>query len=60
MKCILAYVDSAAGGSDDWASSVGAPYSFTMELRDTGVAGFVLPADQIAPTVSLLFSLLKF
>lgn len=38
----------AAGGSDDWAHGVaGIKYSYTMELRDTGDKGFVLPPDQI-------------
>ena len=27
-----------------------AKYSFTAELRDTGMNGFVLPADQILPS----------
>lgn len=41
----------AAGGSDDWALGVaGVKYSYTMELRDTGDNGFVLPPDQIVPS----------
>ena len=45
----------AAGGSDDWAHDVmlnngnSAPLSYTIELRDTGSFGFVLPANQIQP-----------
>jgi len=47
----------ASGGADDWGymkgktppSSTGY-YSYTIELRDTGRYGFVLPASQIVPT----------
>lgn len=38
----------ASGGSDDWAKGVaGLKYAFTVELRDTGRHGFVLPASHI-------------
>lgn len=38
----------AAGGSDDWAfGGAGIPYSYTIELPDTGSYGFILPASQI-------------
>ena len=41
----------ASGGSIDWTlGEAGIPYSFGMELRDTGRYGFILPADQIIPT----------
>ena len=40
----------AAGGSDDWAHSVGVPLSFTIELRDTGSYGFIMPDVEIIPT----------
>jgi murein tripeptide amidase MpaA len=41
----------ASGGASDWFCSVGqAPYSYTIELRDTGTYGFQLPAAQIKPT----------
>ena len=40
----------ASGGSSDWAlGTAGIPYTFAMELRDTGLHGFILPADQIIP-----------
>ncbi|KAK3610299.1 hypothetical protein CHS0354_029765 [Potamilus streckersoni] len=40
----------AAGGSDDYAKgSAGVKYSYTLELRDTGAYGFVLPEKQILP-----------
>ncbi|XP_027198544.1 carboxypeptidase B-like isoform X2 [Dermatophagoides pteronyssinus] len=42
---------SAAGGSDDWAyGAAGIKYSFTVELRDRGTYGFLLPARYIQPT----------
>uniref|UniRef100_A0A182WW69 Peptidase M14 domain-containing protein n=1 Tax=Anopheles quadriannulatus TaxID=34691 RepID=A0A182WW69_ANOQN len=41
----------AAGGSDDWArGALNIKYAYTVELRDTGRYGFVLPANQIKPT----------
>lgn len=43
--------DVASGGSDDWAlGEAQIPYSYTVELRDTGRHGFTLPRDQIVPT----------
>lgn len=40
-----------AGGSVDWANDVlKADNVFTIELRDTGRYGFVLPAEQIVPS----------
>lgn len=41
----------ASGGSDDWAKGIlKLKYSYTVELRDTGRHGFMLPADQIIST----------
>lgn len=40
----------AAGASDDWAKSIGVKYSYTIELRDKGRHGFVLPANFIEST----------
>lgn len=41
----------AAGGSDDWAKGVfKTKYSYTLELRDTGRYGFMLPAKEIIDT----------
>ena len=41
----------ATGSGVDYANDVAkAKYAFTMELRDTGNYGFVLPASQILPT----------
>ena len=42
---------TTAGCSDDWAKAVaGIKYANTLEVRDTGRYGFVLPANQIIPT----------
>ncbi|XP_062848103.1 carboxypeptidase B-like [Trichomycterus rosablanca] len=40
----------ASGGSDDWAYDLGVKYSYTFELRDTGLYGFLLPESQIQQT----------
>ncbi|MCL4133841.1 UNVERIFIED_CONTAM: hypothetical protein GTU68_015517, partial [Idotea baltica] len=41
----------AAGITSDWAfATLGADYAYTLELRDTGDNGFVLPSSQIKPT----------
>lgn len=48
--CCFLISDLAAGGSDDWAYDQGIKYSFTLELRDTGTYGFLLPESQIRPT----------
>lgn len=40
-----------AGASDDWAKGVASiKYAYTIELRDRGTYGFLLPATQIVPT----------
>ncbi|XP_072193462.1 carboxypeptidase O [Excalfactoria chinensis] len=41
---------SNSGSSRDWAHMIGIPFSYTFELRDNGIYGFLLPADQIQPT----------
>lgn len=40
----------AAGASDDYAKSIGIKYAYTIELRDEGRYGFVLPATYIQST----------
>ncbi|XP_001850988.2 carboxypeptidase B [Culex quinquefasciatus] len=41
----------ASGGSDDWArGEMNIKYAYTVELRDSGRNGFVLPASEIIPT----------
>lgn len=43
-------LDSATGVSEDWAKgTANIKYSYTIELRDTGSYGFLLPQDQIEP-----------
>ena len=43
--------DPAAGATDDYGKgTLGAEFSFTTELRDTGHYGFLLPPDQIIPS----------
>jgi carboxypeptidase A4 len=38
---------AASGGSDDWAKSLNIKYAYTVELRDSGRYGFILPASEI-------------
>ena len=41
----------ATGSSGEYVNDVTmATYTFTIELRDTGTYGFVLPASQIVPS----------
>lgn len=48
---ICSTIYQATGTSVDYVNDVtGAKYTFTIELRDTGTNGFVLPASQILPT----------
>ena len=49
------------GGSVDYVYDVTtAEYSFTVELRDTGEFGFVLPPNQIAPSAIETFAGLRY
>ncbi|KAF9978132.1 putative metallocarboxypeptidase ecm14 [Modicella reniformis] len=44
-------VEQASGGSIDWTYAEGkVKYSYTVELRDTGLHGFLLPASEILPS----------
>ncbi|XP_005365842.1 carboxypeptidase A1 [Microtus ochrogaster] len=47
---IIDTIYQASGNTIDWTYSQGIKYSFTFELRDTGLRGFLLPASQIIPT----------
>ncbi|CAL8290273.1 unnamed protein product [Lota lota] len=49
----------ASGGSIGWSYDMGIKYSFAFELRDTGLSGFLLPANQIIPTASETWLALK-
>lgn len=55
----LPHTDLAPGGSDDWAYDLGIKYSFTIELRDTGTYGFLLPPQEIKPTCIEAISAVK-
>ncbi|XP_075210220.1 carboxypeptidase B-like [Lycorma delicatula] len=49
-----------AGSSDDWAKGkAGIKYSYTVELRDKGRYGFLLPSSQIIPTGRETFAAVK-
>lgn len=51
VGCIPCMLYIASGGSLDWTLGMAEiPYSFGMELRDTGNYGFILPPTQIIPT----------
>jgi len=51
VGCIPCVLYTASGTSLDWAlGEAGIPYVYTIELRDTGAYGFLLPPDQIIPT----------
>ena len=51
VGCIPCMLYVASGGSLDWTlGELGIPYSYGMELRDTGAYGFLLPPEQIIPT----------
>lgn len=51
VGCIPCLLYVASGGSMDWTlGEAGVPYSMAMELRDTGLYGFLLPPNQIIPT----------
>eukprot|EP00090_Calanus_glacialis_P035855 TRINITY_DN6115_c0_g1_i1.p1 TRINITY_DN6115_c0_g1~~TRINITY_DN6115_c0_g1_i1.p1 ORF type:complete len:424 (-),score=112.63 TRINITY_DN6115_c0_g1_i1:138-1409(-) len=49
--CIPCMLYIASGSSTDWAhGEAGIGFTTSMELRDTGNYGFILPAEQIVPT----------
>ena len=49
---IASVIYEAAGSSTDWAhAKLGIKYAYALELRDTGRSGFMLPVNQIQPTV---------
>jgi len=51
VGCIPCVLYTASGTSLDWALGVtGIPYVYTIELRDTGLYGFLLPPEQIIPS----------
>lgn len=57
--CITIY--PVSGGSIDCAyDMVKANYSYTFELRDTGLYGFLLPTHQILPSSVETFAWVKY
>jgi len=58
VGCIPCLLYIASGSSADWAhGDQKIPFSISMELRDTGLYGFLLPADQIIPTAEETWAL---
>ncbi|XP_022091298.1 carboxypeptidase B-like [Acanthaster planci] len=50
-------VDPAAGASTDFGYEIlGATYSYTVEMRDTGHYGFELPENQIEPCAEEMYA----
>ncbi|NWI52851.1 CBPA1 Carboxypeptidase, partial [Calyptomena viridis] len=56
---IITTIYQASGSTVDWTYNQGIKYSFTFELRDTGLYGFLLPANQIVPTAQETWLALK-
>ncbi|XP_041469205.1 carboxypeptidase B-like [Lytechinus variegatus] len=47
----------ASGGSDDWAyGELKIKYTYTIELRDEGQYGFMLPETEIEPTTEEIYA----
>lgn len=47
----------ASGATDDWSKKIlNVKYAYTIELRDAGDGGFVLPASEIKPTADEFIS----
>jgi carboxypeptidase A4 len=60
FKTVLLKYLFVPGGADDWAK--GGPrikYTYTIELRDRGRYGFLLPAGYIQPTAKEAFAAIK-
>ena len=58
---ICSTIYQVTGGSVDYVYDVTkAEYSFTTELRDRGIYGFVLPADQILPSAIEAFAGIRY
>ncbi|XP_063612313.1 carboxypeptidase B-like [Penaeus indicus] len=49
-----------AGASDDWVASLGVPFVYTMELRDTGKSAFHLPEELIVSSGEDLWAAMKY
>jgi len=58
---ICSTIYKATGSSVDYVQDVTkAKHVFTIELRDTGTYGFVLPASQILPTARETYAGLRY
>jgi len=58
VGCIPCLLYIASGSSADWAhGDQEIPFSISMELRDTGMYGFILPPEQIIPTAEETWAL---
>jgi len=54
------YADVASGSSEDWVKAVaGVKYTYTIELRDSGTYGFLLPAEFIHVSGTEMFNALN-
>ncbi|KAK3859034.1 hypothetical protein Pcinc_034809 [Petrolisthes cinctipes] len=49
----------ASGNTMDYAHSIGIPFTFSLELRDKGKFGFILPKEEIEPTGREFFQAMK-
>jgi hypothetical protein len=50
-QLLLHYMGWSVGSSIDWVKgAAGVKYAYTLELRDSGRYGFLLPAKQILPS----------
>ena len=57
LRDALVFSDIASGSSADWALGVAKiPYSYSVELRDTGRYGFLLPRELILPTAEEIWA----
>ena len=53
---IYSTIYPAAGGTVDWVYDATHAFAFTIEMRDTGQYGFLLPPEQIIPTAEENFA----
>lgn len=60
LLILISAIDFLIGNSDDWAKNkVGIKYSYTIELRDRGTYGFLLPPSEIIPTGKEIFTAIR-
>ena len=51
VGCVPCILYTVSGGSTDWSHGPGGiKYTISLELRDLGNHGFILPPNQIIPT----------